>query len=211
MNRTPFRAAGLLLMGGMFLVLLPAPVRAQTASSYDEATKRYQNRTREAELGYLLDLKVALKAAMARGDLDGARKVDAVRAQVEKDLKDRGWRELPEVPDTAKGPVPTPAAPAVTEEFVARSVTGYWILENGKGVLLAPMQLVAGARGQVDLTCVKGTPYTVCGTYEVQPGKLVKVRRPDDAYWDLTWCFGDGKWVLRGSQYNGWTLKRPPP
>lgn len=99
----------------------------------------------------------------------------------------------------------------MTDEFVARHVLGNWLLENDKGVLLSAMEVSAGEPGQFVLTRPTGARYTVCGTYTVGRGKLVKVKLPGDAYWDLTWAFDDGKWVLRGSQYNGWTLKRPPP
>lgn len=59
------------------VLLLEALVAAQpgTASSFAEATKRYQNRTREAELAYLLDLREAMKKAMASGDLAGAKRM----------------------------------------------------------------------------------------------------------------------------------------
>lgn len=201
------------VLGLVLLLGTAGAVQPATAASLADAARRYQGRIREAKLEYLADLKAVLKTAMSKGDLEGAKRIETVRLQMEKELDQDSWRDVPNVPESVR----TPAKPANADadggvepgSLLDKRVLGDWVLENDGGTMVSAMQAEGGADGQVVLTRVGGGPLAVCGTYAVEGRRLVKVKVPGDAHWDLTWHAGGSTWVLRSGQYDGWTLKRP--
>ena len=95
-----------------------------------------------------------------------------------------------------------------TDKFEAKML-GDWILENASGLEMSPMQIKKTALGTYELIRIGGGPDAMCGEYtQGKMGRLVKVKKPGDAYWNLTWKYINGKLILKGEQYTGWTLRR---
>lgn len=198
------------VMGPASRALAAAPSPAELLAT---AAKRYQSHIRDAKVQYLADLKACFRAAMGKGDIDEAKRIEAARRQVEEELAQDIWRDLPNVPDDVRASAerggPDTEEGVAPDTFLARRALGDWVLENDAGVMVAAMRMEAIGEGLTELTRVGGGPLAVCGTYALQGRKLVKEKRPGDAYWDLTWHSVSGKWTLRRGQYAGWTLKRP--
>lgn len=103
------------------------------------------------------------------------------------------------------------ARAATAEEPAAAfesKIMGDWVLENARGTPISPMQIQQKADGLFQLVRIGGGALAVSGDYKREGSKLVKVAKPNDPYWDLTWHYASSRLKLKKGDYKDWTLVR---
>lgn len=93
---------------------------------------------------------------------------------------------------------------------VEEKILGDWLLENAKGTAIAPMQMKRNDKGNFELVRIGGGALVVCGEYKLEGTKLIKVPKPNDAYWDMTWQYASGRLKLKKGDYKDWELNKKP-
>ena len=87
-------------------------------------------------------------------------------------------------------------------------IMGDWVLENAKGTPISPMQIQKNADGVYQLVRIGGGALAVSGDYKLEGGKLVKLAKPNDPYWEMTWLYASGRLKLKKGDYKDWVLTR---
>lgn len=113
---------------------------------------------------------------------------------------------LPAMHDENGIPSGDPAAPS---ELKRMDLTGTWHIQPAGHDIRHEVEIK-----QIDDTLLEITSrrrINMLGVYHIRGGRLVKERRANDAYWNMTWTWSDGHFEMTGQRYRGSIMLRPDP
>jgi hypothetical protein len=183
----------ILLMGTIGHAEEIDPIATQLESELRRLKDSYDRAVAAKKKEAITKYEWQLRRAMQRGDLPAANRFQA---------------KISSLRDEALPPAADGAATEDLTDFES-NILGEWILENAHGKTMSLMEIEKSDEDVYKLTRLGGGPFAVCGEYKVENmRRLVKVRKPNDAFWDLTWHYSNGKLKLKKGQYKNWIMRR---
>lgn len=86
---------------------------------------------------------------------------------------------------------------------------GDWVLENAKGDTDFADADPEECRRHLSTDPNRGGALAVSGDYKLEGSRLVKLAKPNDPYWEMTWHYASGRLKLRKKgDYKDWMLTR---
>lgn len=162
------------------------PVAKRLESDLQVLKQQYEAAVQAKKNDAIKEYEAQLRQAMQRSDLEA---VNRIQAQIA----------------VLKGePAPQEEAPVADSK-----ITGDWTLENAAGLMMSAMRIDKIGENRFELIRIGGGAFAVCGEYEFgKQRELVKIKKPNDAYWDTRWRYFNGKLTIKDGQYKNWTLRR---